>query len=95
MKFLSVRDLRGKSSAAWRDLAEERELVLTNKGRPFAILSAVNEGNLETSLAAIRRAKAVDALASVQVRSVKSGTYRLSPADIDAEIRAVRSRRSK
>jgi len=29
MKFVSVRDLRGKSADIWRDLPEEREMVIT------------------------------------------------------------------
>ncbi|MCX7015923.1 MAG: hypothetical protein NTW86_25770 [Candidatus Sumerlaeota bacterium] len=31
MKFLTVRDLRGKSAQVWKDLARERELVVTNR----------------------------------------------------------------
>lgn len=30
MKFVSVRDLRGKSADIWRDLPEEREMVITS-----------------------------------------------------------------
>jgi len=40
MKFLSVRDLRGKSSQVWRELPEQKEMVVTNNGRPIAILSS-------------------------------------------------------
>ena len=50
MKFVSVRDLRGKSADIWRELPEEREMVITSNGRPVAILAAVNESNLEQSL---------------------------------------------
>ncbi|NTW89032.1 MAG: type II toxin-antitoxin system Phd/YefM family antitoxin, partial [Desulfobulbaceae bacterium] len=39
MKFLSVRDLRGKSAQIWKDLPEEREMVITSNGRPIAILA--------------------------------------------------------
>ena len=41
MRFISVRDLRGKSAEVWRDLVEEREMVVTSNGRPIAILAAV------------------------------------------------------
>ena len=47
MKFISVRDLRGKSAEVWKNLPTEREVVVTSNGRPIAILSAVNESNLE------------------------------------------------
>ena len=59
MKFISVRDLRGKSAEVWKNLPAEREVVVTSNGRPIAILSAVNESNLEESLSAIRQGEAV------------------------------------
>lgn len=94
MRFVSVRDLRGRSAEIWRDLPDERELVITNNGRPVAILAAVDESNLEESLSAFRQARAVDAVAKLQQRSVVAGTDRLSMDDIDAEIKAVRSQRA-
>ncbi|MBS3956269.1 MAG: type II toxin-antitoxin system Phd/YefM family antitoxin [Clostridiales bacterium] len=93
MKFISVRDLRGKSADIWRDLPDEREMVVTSNGRPVAILAAVNESNLEESLAAFRQARAVDAVAAMQRRSVARGTDALSQAEIDAEVAAVRKAR--
>lgn len=95
MKFVSVRDLRGKSADIWRELPEEREMVITSHGRPVAILAAVNESNLEESLAAFRQARAIDAVASLQRRSVATGTDALTPEDIDAEIAAVRKARTR
>jgi antitoxin (DNA-binding transcriptional repressor) of toxin-antitoxin stability system len=94
MRFVSVRDLRGKSAEIWRDLPDERELVITSNGRPVAILAAVDESNLEESLSAFRQARAVDAVAKLQQRSVVAGTDRLSMDEIDAEIKAVRSQRA-
>ena len=95
MKFISVRDLRGKSADIWRELPEEREMVITSNGRPVAILAAVNESNLEESLAAFRQTRAIDAVASVQRRSVARGTDALTSEDIDAEIAAVREARRR
>ncbi|RPI70123.1 MAG: type II toxin-antitoxin system Phd/YefM family antitoxin, partial [Geobacteraceae bacterium] len=40
MKFLSVRDLRGKSAQVWKELPAEREMIITSNGRPIAILAA-------------------------------------------------------
>jgi antitoxin (DNA-binding transcriptional repressor) of toxin-antitoxin stability system len=94
VKFVSVRDLRGKSAEIWRDLPDEREMVITSNGRPVAILAAVNEANLEESLAAFRRARAIGAVAALQRHSVTSGT-KLSDDDIEAEIGAVRQARRR
>ena len=90
MKFLSVRDLKGKSARVWKDLEGEKEMVITSNGRPIALLSAVNEQNLEEQLQILRRTRAVQALASVQRESVKKGTDRLTRAEIEREIVAAR-----
>jgi antitoxin (DNA-binding transcriptional repressor) of toxin-antitoxin stability system len=93
MKFVSIRDLRGKSAEVWKRLSGEREMIITSNGRPIAILAAVNESNLEESLSAFRQARAVEAVASLQRRSVEQGTDNISMDEIDAEIRAVRRKR--
>ena len=95
MKFISVRDLRGKSAEVWKDLPAEREVVVTSNGRPIAILSAVNESNLEESLSAIRQARAAEAVMSLQRRSVERGTDGVTMEEVDAEIRAVRAKRRR
>ena len=94
MRFLSVRDLRGKSAEVWRDLPAEREMVVTSNGRPVAILAAVNESNLEESLSAFRQARAVEATAGMQRQSVERGTDKISMDEIDREIKVVRRKRT-
>ena len=93
MRFVSIRDLRGRSAELWKTLPGEGEMIITNNGRPIAILAAVNESNLEESLSAFRQARAVEAAASLQRRSVEQGTDRISMDAIDAEIKAVRRKR--
>ena len=95
MKFVSVRDLRGKSAEVWKSLPDEREMVITSNGRPVAILAAVNESNLEESLSAFRQARAVEAVASLQRRSAKEVTDGISLDEINAEIKAVRKERGR
>lgn len=95
MRFVSVRDLRSKGAEIWRRLSEEKEIVVTSKGRPIAVLSAVSENGLEESLASLRRARSMAAVEALQTRSVARGLDRLSLEEINAEIRAVRKQRSK
>ena len=95
MKFISVRDLRGKSAEVWKNLPAEREVVVTSNGRPIAVLSAVNESNLEESLSAIRQARAAEAVMSLQRRSVKQGTDGITMEEIDREMRMVRGKRKR
>lgn len=95
MKFITVRDLRGRSGQVWTKLAREREIILTSNGKPIAILSAVSEETLEESLAAVRRARAVTAVEKLQRQSIQAGTNVLSAAEIDSEIKAVRKARRR
>jgi antitoxin (DNA-binding transcriptional repressor) of toxin-antitoxin stability system len=94
MKFLSVRDLRGKSAQIWRDLPDEREMVVTSNGRPIAILAAITEANLEESLSAFRRSRAVEAVVSLQRKSVEKGTDKIPHNEINSEIKSVRENRA-
>ena len=95
MKFLSVRDLKTKSSQVWKDLPEQKEMIVTSNGRPIALLSSINENNLEQVLNAFRQARATNAVATVQYESAQKGTDKISMDEINAEIGAVRSKREK
>ena len=95
MKILSVRDLRTRAAQVWKELPTEREMVITNNGRPVAILAAINEATLEESLSAFRQARAVEAVARLQRQSVERGTSKMSAEEINAEIRAVRRKRAR
>ena len=95
MRFVTVRDLRGKSAQIWRKLNQDKEMVITSNGKPIAILSATSEGSLDETLAAIRTARAIGAVEAVQYQSVKRGLDKMSMEEINTEIEAVRKARSK
>jgi len=95
MKFISVRDLRSKSAQVWKQLPEEREMIITSNGRPIAIIAATKDSDVETSLSAFRQARAVEAVASLQRRSVEMGNDKITMDEIDAEIKAVRKKRTR
>ncbi|MBI4558462.1 MAG: type II toxin-antitoxin system Phd/YefM family antitoxin [Candidatus Hydrogenedentes bacterium] len=95
MKFLTVRDLRTKAARIWRDLPQEKEMVITNNGRPIAILSAASESNLEDSLRAVRQARAMQAVAELQRESVRRGSDKVTLKQINAEISSARKKRAR
>lgn len=70
-------------------------MVVTNNGRPIALLSSINENNLEDILTAFRYARAKNAAALVQFQSVEAGTDTISLDEINTEIKAVRASRGK
>lgn len=92
MKFVTVRDLRGKTSELWKELEQERELVVTSNGKPIAILSATDEDSFEECLWALRRSRAGEALSQMQRAASRRG-LEMTSDEIDAEIRKSRTRR--
>ena len=93
MKFVTVRDLRGKTSELWKELEQERELVVTSNGKPIAILSATNEESFEECLWTLRRSRASEALASLQRDAAERGLKEQTPEDVDTEIQHSRVKR--
>jgi antitoxin (DNA-binding transcriptional repressor) of toxin-antitoxin stability system len=93
MKFVTAKDLRTQASSIWSDLPREQEVVITLNGKPVAIMTATSDKDFEHSLRAIRRARAMEAVSSLQQASVQSGRDSISEKEIDAEINKARSRR--
>lgn len=93
MKFVTVRELRGRTSELWDELARQRELIVTNNGKPIAILSATDAESLEASLRNLRRCRAADALSGLQREAERSGLDQLASDEVDEEIQAFRKAR--
>ena len=56
----------------------------------IALLTPLDESNLEETLKALRRAKAEQAFAAMQARSIEKGNDRMTGKEIEAEISATR-----
>jgi prevent-host-death family protein len=92
MKFVSTRELRNRPGYV-RNLAQKDDLVLTANGKPIAILLGIAEDELEETARIIRQAKAQLALSRLRKHAARRRADRMPVSAIDAEIRAVRSRR--
>jgi prevent-host-death family protein len=92
MRFISVRDLNTKPKEIWSRVKDE-EVVITSNGKPIALLSGVTEETLEKTLRAIRRSRALIALEEMQKKSLELGLDKLTTAQIESEIKAVRKSR--
>lgn len=95
MEFVSVRELRSKSSEIWQRLASTGELVITSNGKPIALLTPLDEHRFDAEVAAVRRARAISALNEVHKKTAGEGTNRLTNAEIEEEIKAVRKARAE
>jgi hypothetical protein len=90
MKFVAVRDLRSRTAAIRKELATERDMVLTANGQPFAILASVPPDRVEENLLAIRRARALMAMDRLQDWARSQGLDQMTMDDVDALIAKVR-----
>lgn len=94
MKFLSTRELRNRPGRI-REILEDGDIVLTANGKPFAIVVGVEEGDLERTATVIRRARAQLAVSRMRRAAAVAGVGALSPKEIEAEVSAVRAKRSR
>ena len=93
MKFVTVRDFRTESASIWKTLPKEQEMIITNNGKPVALLTPLTDKTLEETLSAVRRAKAINAVKLLQQQSVKNGTDKMTLEEINAEIKRARKER--
>ena len=92
MKFITVRDLRTSPAKIWKELSEEQEMVITSNGRPIALLTSINDSNLEETLSSIRQARAINAVKLMQQISIKKGNDKMTIDEIEEEIRNARQK---
>lgn len=88
MNFYSVRDLRNDSKSIQENLKGNGEAIITNNGKPSALLLDIFEDNFEVMLQAVRQAKAMIAFNNMRSRSLANGF--MSEEEIEAEIDAAR-----
>lgn len=95
MKFFTDREFRNEPGKIREALASQ-EVVMTNRGKPYAVLLPVNDStDIEEILLLASRIKAQAALSAVRRKAAQSGLGDISMAEIDGEIQEVRTKRSR
>ena len=89
MNFYSVRDLRTDSKSMWADLNSGDEVVLTNNGKPSALITDIPEGGFDEIVQAVRQAKAMIALNSMRRKAAHEGF--MTDDDIESIIAEARN----
>ncbi len=93
IQFYTIRELRTTPKALWEQLAQDGEVVITNNGRPSALMINIADGSFEETIRAVRQAKAMIAFNTMRMQAAKQGFF--TENDIDAEIRAVREKQKE
>lgn len=95
MNFYSVRDLRTHPKEIWKKLSETREIIITNNGKPTALMIEVDEENVEDVLNSLRQAMAMRALNKIRMQAKEAGLDKMSIEEIEEEIKAARKERKR
>ena len=88
MNFYTVRDLRNTPKNIWDNLSSDGEVVITNNGKPTALMIDIAEGSFEETVKAVRQAKAMLAFNSMRMKAAENGY--MTDDEIEAEISAAR-----
>jgi antitoxin (DNA-binding transcriptional repressor) of toxin-antitoxin stability system len=95
MRFITVRDFRTSSSSIWKNLPSEREMIVTNNGKPIALLTPLTDKTLEDTVSAVRRATAINAVKKMQEISKELGNDKMTLDEINTVITNTRNRSKK
>jgi PHD/YefM family antitoxin component YafN of YafNO toxin-antitoxin module len=93
MEFVPIFEFCASPKEISARLKEEGRIVITDNGRPTAIMLGVDDSSFEETLADLRRLQAKRSLKDLQTASVKNGVSRMTMEEIDAEIAAARADR--
>jgi antitoxin (DNA-binding transcriptional repressor) of toxin-antitoxin stability system len=90
MQFVAHTDLR--SPKVWSRVQKEKA-VITNHGKPVALVIPINEGNFEETLARVNQMEGLQALRDLQAQAKTAGTDRMTLDEINLGIAAARKAR--
>jgi len=87
MQFYSVRDFRTSPKNVW-DSLRTGDVVLTNNGKPAALMLDLSKGDFEETMKAVRHARALMTFKRMRERAAAAGY--MTDEEINAEIAAAR-----
>ena len=76
----------------WNTLSADGEVIITNNGKPTALILNISETNFDEVVKAVRQAKAMIAFNRMRAKAAESGY--MTDGEIQAEIAAYRKEKS-
>lgn len=86
MNFYTIRDLRTRLREVLDKLTDENEVIITNNGKPSALMIELDDENFEEVLADFGCLKTMRAINKLRLASIRNGKPEMSLAEINAEI---------
>ena len=87
MNFCTIRDLRTNSKKIWG----KEDVIITNNGKPKAVLIKTDEESFINTLSLIASARAQQVVKDIRSDSKNKGYF--TNEEIEAEIKAVRKKK--
>ena len=95
MKFLTVRDLSKSPKNTLSRLPKGGKAVLTNNGKPQALIIKIDGENFEQTLTLLQKLEFMQTLTEIRLSSIKNGLDSMTLEEINDEIAAARKERKK
>ena len=90
MNFYGIRDLSNKTKNVMTSVSTNKKVIITDNGKPSAIMLSINESNFETVLSFVQKLEMQLAVSELQKQSLINFPDGLSDEDIQKEIEAAR-----
>ena len=92
MEFMTVRELSKSPKDTLTRLSKDGKAVLTNNGKPQALIFRIDEENFECTLALLQKLEFMQNLTEIRLVSIQNGNANMTMDEINAEIAAARKR---
>jgi antitoxin (DNA-binding transcriptional repressor) of toxin-antitoxin stability system len=93
MQFVTIRELSKSPKEALSKIKEDNKAVLTNNGKPQALIFKIDENGFEKTLSMLQKLEFMQNLTAMRQTSMKNGNSKMTIDEINAEINAVRKKR--
>ena len=93
MQFVTVRELSKSPKEALAKLTGENKAVLTNNGKPQALIIKIDENSFEQTLSMLQKLEFMNNLTEMRLTSMKNGNSNMTLEEINTEIKAARKKR--
>lgn len=90
MNFYGIRDLSNNTKNVMTSVSTNKKVIITDNGKPAAIMLSINEANFETVLSFVQKLEMQLAVSELQKQSLTNFPDGLSDEDIQKEIEAAR-----
>ncbi len=90
MNFYGVRELSNNTKSVLTTVSEKGTAIITDNGKPAALMMSISEDSFEDVLAMVRQMKAKRAFEEIQAQAQAMFPSGLTEAEIQAEIDAAR-----